>query len=605
VFAKIQEATKRIWLKLTQRSFITKWFSCFPKSKDTLEASCVFKIYNKLWTFVSKIFLWFSKIIKKSYIISHLIEWYKNFFKVSIRGYSLFIIGLALPFTIMQFIQGDFTNLTTIISYILLIGGLIGCFINKSILTIISSSFISKFICKFFDYNLQDSTNTQQCSKTYLLTHFAIGLICSLFSIFTHSIILPLLIFGLLGVGVLWMDYRIGLFSAIILVPILPSMAVVCLLAASFFFFLVHALTNKEFKFVRTPLDIPIAIFAIIILFSTVTSYEIISSTKVFLAYFMFMLSYYMITNSIKTKKQLYSIIYSMLFVGVIVALYGIYQYVFGFAEGTIWTDNDMFNIKTRVVSTFSNPNVLGEYLLLLLPISMGYILSRKNYHGKAFNLIATALLGLCMIFTYSRGNWIGLIVATILFFMFYNGKFVWWGMLLMLFVPLFLPETIMDRLLSIGNTADTSTSYRVSIWYGTCRMLKDYWLTGVGLGTHAFNKVYPNYAYANVVSQHPHNVYLHFLSENGIFGLLIFVIIIFIFYKMCISTILKTNNDKMLKCTITGFAAGIFGYLVQGMFDQIWYNYRIVFIFFVLLALTCCATIIHKNNLEVNKHEK
>ena len=71
-------------------------------------------------------------------------------------------------------------------------------------------------------------------------------------------------------------------------------------------------------------------------------------------------------------------------------------------------------------------------------------------------------------------------------------------------------------------------------------------------------------------------------------------------YYKMSISSIIRIKGDKMLKATVTGLAAGMFGYLVQGMFDNVWYNYRIVFMFYIILALTSCAVLAAKETKEV-----
>lgn len=35
-------------------------------------------------------------------------------------------------------------------------------------------------------------------------------------------------------------------------------------------------------------------------------------------------------------------------------------------------------------------------------------------------------------------------------------------------------------------------SNYRVNIWIGTMKMLKDFWFCGVGPGEDAFNTVYP-----------------------------------------------------------------------------------------------------------------
>ena len=125
--------------------------------------------------------------------------------------------------------------------------------------------------------------------------------------------------------------------------------------------------------------------------------------------------------------------------------------------------------------------------------------------------------------------------------------------------------------------------------------MLKDYWLSGIGLGSEAFNMIYPFYSYSGIVAPHTHNLYLQIITENGITGLIVFVAVILVYYKMCISAIIRTKGDKMLKATITGLAAGMFGYLVQGMFDNVWYNYRIVFMFYIILALTSCGVLLSK----------
>ena len=65
--------------------------------------------------------------------------------------------------------------------------------------------------------------------------------------------------------------------------------------------------------------------------------------------------------------------------------------------------------------------------------------------------------------------------------------------------VPFVLPSSIMNRLTSIGNTGDSSTSYRISIWKGAIDMIKDYWYRPIGQGATAFNSIYPYYSYSGV----------------------------------------------------------------------------------------------------------
>ena len=163
---------------------------------------------------------------------------------------------------------------------------------------------------------------------------------------------------------------------------------------------------------------------------------------------------------------------------------------------------------------------------------------------------------------------------------------------MLVLLSPLFMPQNIVNRFLSIGDVSDTSTSYRVYIWFGTIKMLKDYWFCGIGPGTEAFNMIYPHYAYASIVAPHSHNLYLQILAENGILGILVFLALLIVLFKDSISAITGAKKSYAKACC-TALTAGLAGYLVQGAFDNVWYNNRIVMMFFMFLALLECSVLI------------
>ncbi|MBQ3463873.1 MAG: O-antigen ligase family protein, partial [Clostridia bacterium] len=240
-----------------------------------------------------------------------------------------------------------------------------------------------------------------------------------------------------------------------------------------------------------------------------------------------------------------------------------------------------------RVYSTLGNPNVLGEYLLLVLPIAAVFMLKpkwkelSKYAYGAAFLILA-----LCLILTQSRGCWLGFIVSVIIFVTFYEGKL--WGLvpLVLLILPFVIPQTIVERVMSIGNMEDTSTSYRVFIWLGTLGMMKYYWLGGIGMGEAAFAKVYPFFSYNAIIAPHSHNTFLQLLVEAGIGGLGMFLVMQGVFLKQ-MSVVYRADNKKSLdSMTALAIASGVAGFLVQSMFDYTFYNYRVMAVFFMLLAL-------------------
>ena len=148
------------------------------------------------------------------------------------------------------------------------------------------------------------------------------------------------------------------------------------------------------------------------------------------------------------------------------------------------------------------------------------------------------------------------------------------------------LPQSVVERFLSIGNMGDSSTYYRVYTWRGVVRMLKEVWLSGVGVGQVAFEQVYPMFAYVGMeVTPHAHNLVMHILGETGIAGVLTLTVIIVLFVQSCISAIVKFSGEERM--TVAAGLCGVISTLVMGLADNIWYNYRVFFAFWCVMALT------------------
>ena len=143
----------------------------------------------------------------------------------------------------------------------------------------------------------------------------------------------------------------------------------------------------------------------------------------------------------------------------------------------------------------------------------------------------------------------------------------------------------MISRFTSIGNLTDNSTSYRVYIWIGTLAMLKDYWLCGIGPGDGAFNMVYPAYSYNGIVAPHAHNLFLQIVCDAGIAALGVFLLLLFVYFRMLCSA-MSREKDPASRLLQIAFTAGVCGFLVQAMTDYSFYNYRVMFLFWAVLAL-------------------
>ena len=369
--------------------------------------------------------------------------------------------------------------------------------------------------------------------------------------------------------------------------PFLPTMLVLLMLICTALSLILKIAITKDFKLKYFKTNVWILIFVLVVGISAMTSISLEESRNIALLMGAFILSYFVVINTIENKKQFKFILYLFIIATVLTAVYGLYQYKYGDLYSQAWLDTDMFeDIKMRVYSTFENPNVYGEYLILAIPIIISLMWEEKEIAKKLMLLAALGITMLAMVLTFSRGCWLGAMFAIALLAVMIDRRFIILGILALMAMPFVLPETIINRFMSIGNMGDSSTSYRVYIWLGTLAMLKDYWFSGIGMGITSFNTVYPIYSYNNVTTPHSHNLFLQIVVEYGIVGLIIFAGVMYNFYKETIISVFKNKNVVTM-----GFISGVSGFMIESLFDHTWYNYRVVLIFWIVIALGILST--------------
>ena len=367
--------------------------------------------------------------------------------------------------------------------------------------------------------------------------------------------------------------------------PVLPTMAILALTMVSLCSLLLTFGCEENRTLVYFPVNKFVYAFAFVYVFCAFTSVTPGSSLKISAMFCMFALFFILLTNSITTYRQLKAISALLVFAGVLVSFYGFYQYLTGGQRIGAWVDKDMFNISFRVYSTLANPNVLGEYLLLVIPLCVGFLFSAKTWFKRIVWAGCFCVMMLCMVLTYSRGCWLGICLAAAIFMVMYDRRFLLVGIALLAIAPFVLPESILQRITSIGNMGDTSTSYRVYIWMGTIAMLKEFWFSGVGPGKDAYNTVYPAFSYSHVSAPHAHNLFLQTMCDTGISGTVLLCLVLFSATRtLCSATAAQPNKENKL-FQMAGIAA-IAGFLLQSMFDYTFYNYRVMLMFWGFLGI-------------------
>lgn len=372
-----------------------------------------------------------------------------------------------------------------------------------------------------------------------------------------------------------------------VLAPVLPTMAVLGLAAAGACSLLLALVRDRTRPLAWTPINRYVLLYAAVYLAAVFFSVDPQSSLKPGLLTVAFILFSLALGSSIVSRRQLDASVTLLILTAAAVALYGILQYIFRWGyQSEAWVDSGMFSsISFRVPSTMDNPNMLGQYLGLMIPLGGARLLASKERQARLFYLICCGLMCVCMILTFSRGAWLGLLIAGAVFFLMLDARLALLAPAALAGLWLVLPATVLTRFMSIGNMADNSTSYRVSIWKGSMAMLYDYWLCGIGPGTVAFNKVYPAYSYSAANAQHSHNLYLQITCDAGIAALAVFLLALFVYFRtMCCAV--SREKERAGQLQQIAFTAGTIGFLIQGMTDFSFYNYRVLFLFWLYLVL-------------------
>ena len=578
---KVIDSVCGFFAKKSDGSVFCNFMRNDTKSGAFWKNSFVFKVMSSNVRLVLKVGNKFNSSLKNSKIVTFL----DNILNISIRDYSKLLASFILGSLVGMAINQGFDKINSILVIFLAIVSILMAFISGSIKSVGSSSALIRIFGGLFNRYLVNTEDNPihklKNLKTAMAVLFVIGIIGGMIS-FVKFVVA---IIAVIGVLLILNNTKIGIFLTVIFAPIMPTMVcagVVLLTAVSYY---IGLLLGREKKYKISQCGAFIIGFLAIAFFSSVTSFNISKSVQSFALYFVFALSYFLIVNNIKTKNQWYNLLVVYVLAGLLVGLYGVYQNYFVSVTDTSWVDEDMFTeIKTRVYSTFDNPNVLGQYLVMVIPVAFAMMWSEKGAIKKLFYLAVTAVMGACLIFTWSRAAWVGIMLAIGFYMVMKDRRWASLLVVALLVMPFVLPESIISRITSLGNMKDSSTAYRFSVWLSSLRMAKDYWLSGIGLGAGAFERVYQKYALNGAgFALHAHNFYIQLVVEMGVLGIVSFVALIISAYKKIISIKDKNSVNNNIALAMGG---ALVGYMFQGVAENLWYNYRMILLFFIYLGI-------------------
>ena len=344
--------------------------------------------------------------------------------------------------------------------------------------------------------------------------------------------------------------------------------------------------------------------FAGTVCLAFVTSQQIGLSFRFFIFGITCMMAVLVVSAAPKSAAELERIVFCCSVGLAVCSAYAVVQRIVGVEVDKILTDVTVnAGMPGRVYSFFENPNSFANILVLFAPLMFCMALYAPGGLKKLWYLGVFSLCGLALIMTYSRGGWLSLAFGLGMVLLALGPRWVPLCVVVGICCIPFLPDSILNRLLTMFNSGDSSIYTRGYIYTAMGRLIKLYPLFGVGLGATALkHAIEANCVYeAEAMFVHGHNIYLQIWGEMGIFGIAAFVGAMAFAIRSGLQMV--KIDDPILKGVGVGTACSLCGSLFFGITDYAWSYPRVMVMFwFVFAFIPACVRLKNTKEAGMNK---
>ncbi|MFH1291761.1 MAG: O-antigen ligase family protein [bacterium] len=269
------------------------------------------------------------------------------------------------------------------------------------------------------------------------------------------------------------------------------------------------------------------------------------------------------------------------------IAIYSIFQKFTGLG---IATDQWTAEPGRRTTAFFSSPNAIGLYavpIFLMLAGKKINILSRVDFwknKKKIFTVVMMLLIFLSVLFSKSEGALIALAVGMTVHLFLIGRRKIAVGIVAIGIITALAVPALRSAVLFV----DQAGQNRLSLWRYSTTYLTDSpsnFVFGSGLRQffrHVQKPYYDDSEMERLI--YPHNIFLNFWTEIGLFGMLAFIGIFFclIYFACCLRKKDVFFGSAMLACLIA--------LLTHGLVDVPYFKNDLAMLFWIIAAVICLS---------------
>ena len=383
---------------------------------------------------------------------------------------------------------------------------------------------------------------------------------------------------------------------------------------------LLGAASQNEFRILRTPFNLPLLGFVSWAGLSLLWAHNFYEGFEIWTNWGACLILFFLTVNLFESERDIRRLLAVLLLTGTFVALLGICQYLLEVS----WVPQ-----MTPPAATFSNRNMVAQFMVLTIPLAVGFfLLSQKRLH-VLLTAAALGLLGLFLFYTGTRAAWLAVTVEFLLFATLIGRDHFKWQLAppmgankkkavavcaLMVFIFINLtpsgfrwqvgaayqrirevvpgvqpqPPRVSEQAVPAGGenpsqpqpvqaaatSVGDSLSVRLRLWQNTLYMGKENLLRGVGVGN--FPVLYPRYKRSAVVDpvfneerewRKAHNDYAQTFAELGMVGLFFLGWLLFASIKTSIA-LLDGETKGELRYLLMGVIVALGGLSITAFFS-------------------------------------
>ena len=201
--------------------------------------------------------------------------------------------------------------------------------------------------------------------------------------------------------------------------------------------------------------------------------------------------------------------------------------------------------------------NIYGGYLTLNLLIALGLFLHSSSEGARLIYGAAVVLIGISILFTYSRTTYVALGGAILIYGAFKHRRLLLILVVLAVILPLLAPQSVLDRMATVGGVAagPTPGSWEARTWawqVAWARMAPSDLLFGQGIYSVAFGDV--------------DSEYVRILSDVGFAGLFLFGWVLLRLGRLAYRTHEELREYTFPKGYMAGYLMVFIALLIHGV---------------------------------------